>query len=186
MSATVVRRRFSVAEFRRLAESGLAHPDERLELLDGEVVRMSPIGQRHAACVDLASTLAGRQLGAAVIVRVQGPLRLDDETELYPDVALLAPRDDFYRGNMPTGRDALLVVEVADTSLAYDLGTKAPRYGRAGVHTMWVVDLQGGVVEVLSEPSAGGFDLRRTVRPGAMLTHPLLPALSIAASDLLA
>jgi Uma2 family endonuclease len=186
MGATVVRRRFSVAEFHRLVEAGLAHPDERLELIDGEVLKMSPIGQRHAACVDLASTMAGRQLGEVVIVRVQGPLRLDDETELYPDVALLAPRDDFYRGKMPTGRDALLVIEVADTSLAYDLSTKTPRYGRAGVHTLWVVDLQGGVVEVFSEPSAGGFDLRRTVRPGAVLTHPVLPNLSIAAADLLA
>lgn len=186
MSAPVARRRFSVDEFRRLAEAGLAHPDERLELLAGEVIQLSPIGQRHAACVDFVSAMVGRQLGATVIVRVQGPLRLGEDTELYPDVALLTPRDDFYRGRMPTGRDVLLVVEVADTSLAYDLGTKAPRYGRAGVHTTWVVDLQGGVVEVLSEPSAGGYDLRRTVRPGAVLTQPLLPNLSMAAADLLA
>lgn len=186
MSATVVRRRFSVAEFGRLVEAGLAHPDERLELIDGEVLQMSPIGDRHAACVLWINRTLGIQCGGAGIVSVQNPLRLDDETELYPDVALLKPRDDFYRGGKPTGRDALLVIEVADTSLAYDLGTKAPRYGRAGVHTLWIVDLQGGVVEVLSEPSAGGFDLRRTVRPGAVLTHPALPALSIAAADLLA
>jgi Uma2 family endonuclease len=187
MTTTAVRRRFTVAEFARMAEAGLAGPDERLELIDGEVVEMSPIGQRHAACVDLLSTIAGRQLGEAAIVRVQGPLRLDDETELYPDVALLKPREDYYRRGRPaSGSDALLVIEVADTSLAYDLGAKAPRYGRAGVHTLWVVDLQGGVVEVLTEPSVGGFDLRRTVRPGAVLTHPAMPNLSVAAADLLA
>lgn len=181
-----MRRRFTVEEFGRLAEAGLARPDERLELVDGEVVKMSPIGKRHAACVDLLTRKLARQVGDLAIVRVQGPVVLDEETECYPEVALLLPRDDFYRSRKPTGRDTLLVIEVADTTLAYDLGTKARLYGKAGAATMWVVDLQGGVVEVFSEPSAGGFDLRRTVRPGAMLTLAALPALAVSVAELVA
>jgi Uma2 family endonuclease len=179
MTTTAVRRRFTVAEFGRLTEAGLARPDERLELIDGEVVEMSPIGERHAACVSQLNHLLSRQWGDAAIVSVQNPLVVGRDSELYPDVALLAPRDDFYRGGKPTGRDALLVIEVSDTTLVHDIGTKAPLYGKAGVPVLWVVDLQGGVVEVFTEPSAGGFDLRRTVRATDTLTLAALPGFSV-------
>lgn len=186
MITTAVRRRFTVAEFGRMAETGLARPDERLELIDGEVVEMSPIGERHAACVDFLTQSLGQQVAGQAIVRVQGPLALPPESELYPDVALLRPRDDFYRSGKPTGRDALLVIEVSDTTLLHDVGTKAPIFGRAGVPVLWVVDLQGAIVEVFSEPSAGGFDLRRTVRSGDTLTLPSLPGLSVPVAALVA
>jgi Uma2 family endonuclease len=186
MDTTALRRRFTVAEFGRMAETGVARPDERLELIAGEVVEMSPIGERHAACVDFLTQSLGQQAAGRAILRVQGPVALPPDSELYPDVALLAPRDDFYRNRKPTGRDALLVIEVSDTSLLHDIGTKAPIYGRAGVPILWIVDLRGGVVEVFSEPSAGGFDLRRTVRSGDTLTLPSLPGLSVSVDALVA
>jgi Uma2 family endonuclease len=186
MTTTAVRRRFTVAEFGRLSEIGIVRPDERLELVDGALVQMSPIGERHAACVDSLTRTLSRQVADLAIVRVQGPIALDVRSELYPDVALLVPRDDFYRSAKPTGRDTLLVIEVSDTTLVHDVGTKAPLYGKAGVPVLWVVDLHGGVVEVFTEPSAGGFNLRRTVRATDALTLAAVPGLSVPVAALVA
>jgi Uma2 family endonuclease len=186
MSASVERRRFTVAEFARLAGTGCLRPDERLELVDGEVVQMSPIGERHAACVDfLTQRLSGVAAGRA-IVRVQGPLAIPTDSELYPDVALLRPRDDFYRSHKPAGEDTLLVVEVSDTTLAYDRDVKAPICGKGGVPEFWLVDLGGRRVEIYCEPSASGYRLRRTVLPGETVVFEAIPGLAVAVADLVA
>jgi Uma2 family endonuclease len=138
--------RISVEQFHRMIEAGVLGEDDRIELIDGEMRDMPPIGPPHSGATDaLNMILAARLLGRA-LVRVQGALVIDDGTEVYPDVSVLRPREDRYFKSHPTGDDALLVVEVADSSLGLDLGTKLRRYARAGIRRYWVVDVNNRVV----------------------------------------
>lgn len=186
MAAILERRRFTVAEFARLAEVGVFGPDERLELVEGEVLEMSPIGQRHAACVNFMTQVFATGCAGKALVAVQNPLRVGDRSELYPDLALLRPRADYYRGSLPTGGDTLLVVEVSDSTAAYDREVKVSLYGRAGVPECWLVDLAGGRVEVYSQPSSKGYDQKGTLLPGEGVFFGLLPALILPVAELVA
>src|ERR671938_544657 len=141
MSVQVAKRCFSVDEYYRMGEAGILTEDDRVELIEGEIIEMSPIGSRHAACVNRLNTLLGRHLRQTAIVSVQNPIRLDAYSEPEPDVALLRPRADYYESGHPTPADALLIVEVADTSADYDRIIKLPLYAKAGIPEAWLVDL---------------------------------------------
>lgn len=172
MEAQVLKRRFTVEEFHQIGEGGVFREDDRLELVDGEIVEMTPIGSPHAGCVMRLNAWFGRHAQAGAIVSVQGPVVLNDRTELYPDLALLAGRPDFYSQSHPGPADVLLVVEVADTSGAYDRGIKVPRYARAGIAEVWVVDLPARAVDVYRQPAADAYrDTTRAV-PGEFLDVP--------------
>lgn len=136
------RHRISVDEYYRMAEVGLLAPDARVELVEGEIIDMAPIGSLHGSIVDQLAQLLMRAVDDRAIVRVQGPVRLSRMTELQPDLALLAPRADFYRDAQPNGTDTLLVIEVSDSTLRYDREVKVPLYARHGVPEVWIVDLQ--------------------------------------------
>src|SRR5215216_3171381 len=120
----VTRHRFTVAEYERMGEIGIFSEDERVELVCGEIIEMSPIGERHAACVGLLTQLITLLLQRSAIVWVQNPIRLDDHSEPQPDVAVLKPRADFYRHAHPGPEDILLVIEVSDTTPEYDRRVK--------------------------------------------------------------
>src|SRR5436190_7345841 len=122
MPAEVVRKLFSVDEYDRMAEVGILSEDDRVELIEGEILEMGPIGPRHSACTDRATMLLAPRLLGKAIVRIQGPIRLSDNTKPQPDVILLNPREDFYAKGGAFTRDALLVIEVAETSIRYDRG----------------------------------------------------------------
>ncbi|HUF85361.1 MAG TPA: Uma2 family endonuclease [Acidimicrobiia bacterium] len=165
MSVQPVRHLFTADEYQRMGEAGLFGEDDRLELIEGEIVEMAPIGSRHAACVDRLTRLLTAQVGDRAIVRVQSPIRLSARSEPQPDVTLLAPRTDFYGEAHPGPGDVWLVVEVADTSGAWDREVKARLYARAGVPEMWVVDLDAEVVDVLRDPGPSGYaEMRRAGR----------------------
>lgn len=149
------RRRFTVDEYYRMAEAGILHEDDRVELIEGELIEMSPIGSEHAGCVDALGTLFHERLGSLVHVRIQNPVRLSQRLEPEPDVALLRPRADRYRDSHPGAADILLLIEVADTSLAYDKRTKLRLYAREGVPETWIVDLGGSRVEAHRRPETG-------------------------------
>ena len=149
--------RFSVDDYHRMGEAGILGPDLRTELIDGEVVEMPPIGHPHAGTVKLLSNLLKEALGAAAIVSVQDPVRLDDYTEPLPDIALLRPRADYYRNSHLTPDDVLLLIEVADTSVAYDRDVKLPRYARAGIPEAWLVDLGAGRLTRHCRPAGGTY-----------------------------
>jgi Uma2 family endonuclease len=136
------RHRITVDEYHRMAEVGLLAPDARVELIDGEIIEMAPIGNPHAATVDRLNQLFLRALGDSGIVRCQGPVQLGTYSEPQPDFALLARREDFYEHRRPTPADMLLAVEVSDTSLRFDLHTKMALYARHRVPELWVVDVQ--------------------------------------------
>jgi Uma2 family endonuclease len=157
MSVHPARYRFTVDEYQRMGEAGVLGPDDRVELIDGEIVTMAPIGSRHAACVGRLSRILFELVGDRAIVWVQNPVRLGTYSEPQPDVALLRSRSDFYEAGLPRPEDTLIVVEVAETSLDYDLGLKARLYGRSGIPTVWVVDIDGRAVHELSGPGPDGY-----------------------------
>jgi Uma2 family endonuclease len=181
---TVVR--LSVADYLRMGEAGILGPELRTELIDGEVVETPPSGHPHAGPVKLLSNLLKEQVGARAIVSVQDPVWLDDYTEPLPDIALLRPRADYYRNGHPAPDDVLLLIEVADTSLAYDRDVKLPRYARAGIPEAWLVDLGGRRLTIYRRPAGCAYaetiaasDLRALVVPLAGDEGPTALALDL-------
>jgi Uma2 family endonuclease len=180
----VTRRKFTVEEYHLLARAGVLKEDDRVELLEGEIVEMSPIGSRHAACVDRLNRVFSR-LGERTIVRVQSPLRLGDLAEPQPDLALLRPRSDFYATAHPGPEDVLLVVEVAETSSDYDRQIKIPLYARWGIPEAWLVDLDQDRVEVHRDPSPEGYRDVRAITRSEALAPVAFPDLDLRAQDVL-
>ena len=140
-----------------MATSGILEEDLRVELLEGMVVEMTPIGDRHASMVDRAAEFFMKRVPASVTVRVQGPVRISDLSQFQPDLLLLRRRDDYYGSGTPRAADVLLAVEVADSSLDIDRGVKARLYAAAGVAELWVVDVKAGAVESYRVPSPQGY-----------------------------
>jgi len=136
-----------------MGETGILGPSDRVELIAGELIDMSPIGVLHAALVDMLARHFGRRAGESLVVRCQNPLRLDDLSEPEPDLTILRPRADCYTTAHPEAADVLLVIEVADTSLAYDLGTKVPLYARHGIPEVWVIDAATRRTRVFRQPA---------------------------------
>jgi len=179
MTISPARYSFSVEEWHQMGEAGLFRENPRVELLDGEVIQMSAIGNRHLACVNRLTRLLVNAVGDQAIVSVQNPVRLDDYSEPQPDVVLLLPRRDFYSSATPGAKDTVLLVEVSDTSLSWDRDRKAPRYAAAGIPTVWIVNLAAGAVLVRSGPAPDGYsDLRRAER-GEILDVPGLPGVRV-------
>ena len=178
-------RAFTVGEYYRMAEAAILTEEDRVELIAGQIVAMSPIGSRHAACVDRLNGLLHRQPGSAFIVRVQSPIALDAYSEPELDLVLLRPRTDFYADAHPAASDVLLAIEVADTSADYDREVKVPLYAQAGLPEVWLIDLQKGRIEVYARPQDGAYQQRVEVTADATLTSPTIPQLALAAADLL-
>ena len=185
MEADLQRRLFTADEYHRMADAGVLREDDRVELIDGEIVEKTPIGSPHAACVDRLNGLLQRLVDVRGIVRVQGPIRLDDYSEPQPDLSILKPRGDFYASAHPTPRDILLVVEVADSSLRYDRAIKVPLYARAGIAETWLVDLVSERVEIFAHPSPLGYQQPRLAGRGERLTPRVLPAIGLLVDDIL-
>jgi Uma2 family endonuclease len=183
MSVSLSRRLFTAQEFRSMIEAGVFPEDDRLELVDGEIVEMSPIGNRHAACVRRLN-LIFRSVGDRAIVDVQSPLGISDENDFYPDIVLLKPRTDVYASGIPGASDALLVVEVADTTVRFDRSIKKSRYAAAGLPEYWIVDLEGSRVWVHRKPLQGDYREVIEARAGDVLTPPGMPDIQIPVADL--
>jgi Uma2 family endonuclease len=185
MTIQIEQRPFTVAEYYRMAEAGILAEDDRVELIEGRIIAMSPMGSLHASCVNRLTALFSRQVGQIALVSVQNPVRLDEFSEPEPDLALLRPRDDFYAKQHPAPADVLLIVEVADTSRECDRQVKVPLYARAGIPEVWLVDLQGNLIEVYGQPTAEGYRSLRQARAGEEITLQNLPHLSIPVSAVL-
>jgi Uma2 family endonuclease len=151
------RRRFTVDEYYRLAEAGILTSDDRVELLDGEIIDMVPIGSRHAAHVAKLDRLISSSLGDRAIVWIQNPIRLDRFSEPEPDIALLKPRDDFYASAHPGPDDVFLIIEVADSSLEFDRANKVPLYAEHGIPSVWLLNLQDEAIECFGQPRDGEY-----------------------------
>ncbi len=145
-----------------MGEAGVFAPEARFELIEGEIIEMAPIGSPHAGTVAILDRILARAAGDRAIVWVQNPLRLGERSMPQPDLALLTPRTDSYRSSHPTAADVLLVVEVSDTTLQFDLSTKIPLYARAGIAEAWVVDLEKRAVRVYRDPDPAGYRMSFT------------------------
>jgi len=185
MGMSLAVRRFTVDEYHRMGEAGVLHEDDRVELLDGQIVQMSPIGIRHAACVNRLTALFVGRAGNQATVSIQNPLILGEYEEPQPDVVVLRYRADGYQIAHPRPPDTLLVVEVADTSVASDRLNKIPLYARAGVPEVWLINLPGDEIEIYQQPTAGRYARVRTARRGEELTPLELPALVVRADEIL-
>ncbi len=170
----------TASEFTLMCEAGVFREDDRLELIEGEIIEMSPIGKRHAAAVRRLNNLLARGLSEdEALVDAQNPVVLGDISEPQPDLALLRPRPDFYSEH-PRPEDILLLIEVADTSLAYDREVKVPTCARHDVPEVWILDLNGATVEVYRQPTADGYArIERLDDPEAVVSPRLLPQLKL-------
>jgi Uma2 family endonuclease len=178
--------KFTVDEFQRMGEVGLFTEDDRVELIDGELIRMNPIGPRHGGRVKYLSHVLGQQLGERALLSVQDPVQIRPRGQPQPDIMVLEPRVDFYSTSHPTAADNFLLIEVADTTLAYDLHTKGPMYAQAGIPDYWIVNLADSNVIVLRQPVDGEYRSVQTSGRGDVLQPLAFPDVVIAVSDVLA
>lgn len=175
--AAPTRHRFTVDEFQYMGQVALLGEDDRIELIEGELLDMAPIGNAHVFTVDRLNALfAPLSIDGSAIVHVQNPLRLAADTEVYPDVVLLVPPAGRYRDSTPTAKDALLVIEVADSSLRSDREFKAPLYARHGVAEYWLVNLVDRKVEIFRGPSGDGYATVVAVSGNETIAPQALPA----------
>lgn len=176
------RHRVTVREYHRMAETGVLSAQDRVELIEGEIIDMTPIGPRHADAVDRIVATFSRQTMPGLRIRVQNPLTLGDASEPQPDVAIVADRS--YADAHPWPGDTRLVIEVSDTTLAFDHEVKLALYARFDVPEVWIVDLQAGQLEVHRQPAGGQY--RETVRPSTdeMISPSAVPTLALRPSDL--
>jgi hypothetical protein len=172
----VAKRRFTVDEYYRMAQVGILSSRQRVELIDGEIVVMTPVGVRHAACVTSEARALTRAAGDDAIVRSQAPVRLDLYYEPEPDLTLLRPREDFYASRHPGPGDILLLVEIADSSIGYDRDVKAPMYAMSGIPEYWIADLNANILWEYSMPNRGRYERIEECRRGQSIAPQLLPA----------
>jgi Uma2 family endonuclease len=179
MALAVTRRRFTADEFQQMGRAGILRRDDRVELVDGEVVTRVTAGPRHAAVVArLTHHFVACSAGAA-IVRTQLPIRLNLFNQPEPDLAVVRRRDDFYAAAHPEPADVVLLVEVADSSIDYDRTAKAELYARLGVAEYWIVDLNDDLVTCGSDPSAGRYRTVRAAGRGDVLAPLALPSCAV-------
>lgn len=178
-------RRFSVHDYHKMIDAGLFAEDERVELIRGVLVKMSPKGRRHSATTDRLTKLFYKLLDERVIVHNQNPILFDDATEPEPDIALLAPHEKEYFDRLPTPADVLLIVEVADTTLKYDREEKSLLYAAAGITHYIVLNVKTGEIIDMREPSPEGYRSYKTLRRSERFNLVAFPEIEIVVGDLL-
>lgn len=179
MTTTIEYRQFTIADVDQMVASGILAEDEHVELIEGQLIKMSPPGILHAACVDRLNKLFSRQVADDIIISVQNPLTINEILQPEPDVMLLAPRADFYTKARPTAPDVLLLVEVSDSSLAYDQEIKLPLYARAGVREVWLVNLSEQSIDCYSHPTAQGYRLCERFFAGDTIQPDVMPHVTV-------
>lgn len=170
---------FTVDDYHQLGEAGIIAEDEKVELLFGEIVKMSPIKSPHAGTVKLLNRLFNNRIGKNYIVAVQDPIELDKYSEPEPDLSILKFRDDIYTRSHPKAEDTLLLIEVADTSLMIDREVKIPLYASAGIPEAWIINLQERQIEIFTTPSPNGYSQIHIYRKGETIHHELVGKLDI-------
>jgi len=177
--------RITVDEYHRMAEVGLLAVDARVELVEGEIIDMAPIGNAHRSVVVQLNRLLTRAVGDEGIVLVQDAVRLNNRSEPQPDLAILKPRKDFYAGKFPAPGDVILLIEVSDTTLKYDREIKVPLYARTEIPEVWLFDLTSSRVHFFRKPAGGAYlETASTQQPGITALSSL-PGVSVDLSGVL-
>lgn len=184
-SAQLARKLFTTIEYHQMIETGVLKEDDRVELIEGEIYEMSPIGSRHAAAVNRLNRFFILLLPDVAIVSVQNPIELSEHSEPEPDLTLLKWRDDFYAQSHPAPADVLMVIEVSDTTHEKDRSLKLPAYARAGIAEAWLVDLYNDRIEIHSQPGGGIYQEVRIVLREQAIVSKAIPQLQLKAEDIL-
>jgi Uma2 family endonuclease len=177
MAVATPRTHLTLADYHSRVESGVLTEDDRVELIEGEIVPMAAIGSRHAACVRRLSLLFFEGLGGRALVSAQNPVALVDDSELEPDIVLLNPHGDFYSERHPGAEDVLLVIEVADATLQKDRNRKGPLYARSGIREYWLLNLLSSALEVYRDPRPEGYGSVQVLRRGEAVSSWAFPDL---------
>lgn len=180
---TPTRYKLSVEDYHKLGEAGILTEDTRVELIEGELIEMAPIGGPHMAVVNRLNRVFVLAVGEFGVVSIQNPVRLPPHSEPQPDFAILRPRAGDVASAVPGPEDVLLLLEVADATLAYDRGTKLPLYARSGIAESWIVNLQSTRIEVYREPTARGYTKRIEFRRDQRVSPLAFPTMSIAVAE---
>jgi Uma2 family endonuclease len=176
--------RFTVDQYYKMGEVGILGLEQRTELIEGEIIEMSPIGTKHAACLSkLADALHDRARNLA-LVRQQNPIRLSDQSEPQPDIAVVKERQDYYLESHPIPTEIFLLIEVADSTLKYDRNVKVPLYAKAGIPELWIANLEAQVFEVYRQPNETGYQQVQIYGKGAIINLLMLPDVAIAVDDI--
>jgi Uma2 family endonuclease len=185
MTAVVRRRRFTADEYECMGVAGIIDEDERVELLDGEIVEMAAIGSRHMACVNRFTDLFGPFAPNRFILSVQNSLRVSEAFEPQPDVVLLRRRSDFYVDAVPRPEDVFLIIEVADSSLGYDRGAKLRHYAEAGIPEVWVANLRRPSISRHRDPRNGRYHQVSVFRRGTSIAPLAFPEIELRVNEIL-
>jgi Uma2 family endonuclease len=177
--------RFNVKEYYRMAETGVFPPNARVELLDGRIIDMSPIGPFHGDVTTYLTEIFAAASKGRWRTRVQNPVRLDEHSEPQPDLVLAKPMADAYRRRHPGPEDVYLLIEVSDTTLEADQEEKLPAYGRAGVAEVWIVNLNELTVEIYREPTFTGYGSKTVLRAGDLAKPLAFPDAAVDVAELL-
>lgn len=175
MTINARKRRFSVEEYHRLADLGILKEDDKVELVQGEIVEMSPIGPKHASTVNRIVRLLTNIFNAAYIISPQNPVQLGVDSEPEPDIVILREREDFYASAHPRAEDVIFIIEVADSTLQYDMEVKLPLYAQAGIVEYWIVDLQQHQLIIHTLPHLETYQQRQFFQIGEDVLSPMLP-----------
>ena len=167
-----------------MGEAGIFGENDRIELIEGELIEMSPIGSLHAGTVTQLSQLFSAAVANRAIVYVQNPILLGRHSEPEPDICLLKPRADFYKRGLPKPEDVLLAIEVSDTTAGYDREVKVPLYARHGIAECWLIDLQKKQLEIYLKPSSDGYRQILLPENRDSISPTLLPEMTIRIADL--
>jgi Uma2 family endonuclease len=182
MPTIPVRHRFTVEEYHKIGEAQVLR--DRTELIEGEIIEMSPIGLLHAACVSYLSRLFLLRLPAIADVRSQNPIVLDNLSESQPDLAIVNYRDDFYKGGHPKPKDILLLIEVSDTTLKFDREVKIPLYAASGISEVWIVNLLDQVIEVYRHPEAHSYKTIQQYQQEETLSILALEGITVSVNEI--
>jgi len=186
MAVAYQRRRLTIEEYHQMIETGILSEDERIELIRGDMVEMSPIGKRHSACVRRFIRSFSSRLASRAVVDIQDPVTLgDQQSEPQPDIVLFRYQEDCYSAEPPKPEDVLLVVEVADSSLVYDRDVKIPLYAEAGIPEAWLVALPSDTVFSYRDPSPTGYRKVREYRRGDVISPKAFPDEHFAVNEIL-
>jgi Uma2 family endonuclease len=185
MATPVKKWRFTADDYQRMGRAGVFRAEDRVELIDGEIIAKMTHGSRHNATVDRTARAFFAKAGESAIVRVQGAVRVNLYSEPEPDIVLLRPRSDFYASGHPGPAEIFLIIEVAESSIDYDRDVKAPLYARSNVHEYWLIDLNENVLHRYLAPERDRYRSVRQYVRGQSLAPELLPDCVIATSELL-
>ncbi|HYR84141.1 MAG TPA: Uma2 family endonuclease [Terriglobia bacterium] len=185
MRSDVTKKLFTVDEYYRMAAAGILTEDDRVELIEGEILEMSPIGHRHMVCVDRATDLLTSSLRGKALISVQNPLRLNKYNEPQPDIVVLKRRADYYASKLHTPEDTLLVLELSDTTLRYDTKVKLPIYAESGISEVWIENLQEDLLLVCRDPAEKNYNIQLTLRRGEFIAPLAFPDVAFKIENLL-